>query len=806
MADYTLPAERTIDWSTAGVWYNSVDPTKPWDGTKGIPTYPVGITMQSTNPSGAYYINPTAGVDNRAAIQAAIDACPLGNAVLLPAGTFTFGSTVPAWIPLYIRNRRVLRGSGPGITTITSMTTTGTQRSIIFASSGMGNIGLATVGPDPGNTGGPLSSGYTKGSYTVVVTDAAVAATLSVGCTVLINQTNDPEFVDNVGYGGTCTWAPGGGARAFGEVKMISAITGTSITFSQPMYYTYEAAFAPKITRLNTPAGICMNAGIEDLTYDGDTDGGYGGAYAICFQYCAHCWAKGLEIKDWNSQFFRFEYTPFGCEIRKCYFHDCTAFTGGAGYGMGFLYSSTGNLIEDNIFKWVHVCTAMGGGGATANVIGYNYCHSTNHWQYTWCMSAWGSHGAHTYMNLEEGNEGTRHLADGYWGSGSHLVMFRNWSSLILNNDAQTNNRVAMEIEGNRPAEDPAHRVANRTVSVVANILGHSGMTPAYYQIGTDGAVDHHTSEHFIWKIGYPGASQDAALVDPEVESTLIRHGNYDYCTNSVADYVGGESTDFADSLYLSSKPSWFGTLDWPPFGPDITGYTKTTAAKWRWDQYQATADFNYLFTDDIGETTGYVQSFDASIIVSESETARLYVEYPHKRVVAGTSATYVIHVEPYNSFTANVTLDATGLPTNATDAYSTNPIAYTGSATATITTTGVAAGTYSIYFTGTAVGGEVGSVRVILEVVAAEDCAPKVPIRKIRVKQGDNAVFTIEANPTAGYAGDMDLSASGVPTGATGTFADTTIAYNESTTFTVDSGTASVGEHEITITGEGPA
>ena len=97
------------------------------------------------------------------------------------------------------------------------------------------------------------------------------------------------------------------------------------------------------------------------------------------------------------------------------------------------------------------------------------------------------------------------------------------------------------------------------------------------------------------------------------------------------------------------------------------------------------------------------------------------------------------------------------------------------------------------------------GSVRVILEVVASDDCAPKVPIRRIRVKQGDSAVFTVMADPTAGYTGDMDLSASGVPTGASGVFADSSIAYNASTTYTVDSGTAAVGEHEITITGEGP-
>jgi len=61
-----------------------------------------------------------------------------------------------------------------------------------------------------------------------------------------------------------------------------------------------------------------------------------------------------------------------------------------------------------------------------------------------------------------------------------------------------------------------------------------------------------------------------------------------------------------------------------------------------------------------------------------------------------------------------------------------------------------------------------VGSVRVILDIVASADADIKVPFRHVRAKQGDNAVFTIEADPIGGYTGDADLSVSGVPTGAT--------------------------------------
>lgn len=77
------------------------------------------------------------------------------------------------------------------------------------------------------------------------------------------------------------------------------------------------------------------------------------------------------------------------------------------------------------------------------------------------------------------------------------------------------------------------------------------------------------------------------------------------------------------------------------------------------------------------------------------------------------------------------------------------------------------------------------GSARIILEVVASDDCAPKLPVRQIVSNRG-RVRCSRSSDPTAGYTGNMDLSASGVPTGAAGVFADTEIAYNESTTFTV--------------------
>ena len=96
-------------------------------------------------------------------------------------------------------------------------------------------------------------------------------------------------------------------------------------------------------------------------------------------------------------------------------------------------------------------------------------------------------------------------------------------------------------------------------------------------------------------------------------------------------------------------------------------------------------------------------------------------------------------------------------------------------------------------------------SVTVILEIVEAADADIKVPIKKVRAKKGDNAVFTIEADALSGYTSDVDLSVTGVPTGASSSFGDSSLAYNGITTLTVDTGTADAGTYKLVITGEGP-
>ena len=54
---------------------------------------------------------------------------------------------------------------------------------------------------------------------------------------------------------------------------------------------------------------------------------------------------------------------------------------------------------------------------------------------------------------------------------------------------------------------------------------------------------------------------------DPNVERTLLRHGNYDFATRSLR-WDPSRPRRLPASLFRDRKPAWFGNCPWPPFDP----------------------------------------------------------------------------------------------------------------------------------------------------------------------------------------------------------------------------------------------
>src|SRR5271165_5611122 len=173
--------------------------------------------------------------------------------------------------------------------------------------------------------------------------------------------------------------------------------------------------------------------------------------------------------------------------------------------------------------------------------------------------------------------------------------------------------------------------------------------------------------------------------------------------------------------------------------------------------------------------------------------------------VTAGLGTTYNITVGALNGFTGMVNLSVNGLPSGATGSFT--PPSVTGSGTsglAVSTTSGTAAGTYPLTITGTS-GTLTHSTTVTLVVNAAP--SPDFSIsaspssQTVMVAQG--TTYNVTTGVLNGFTGAINLTVSGLPTGATGSFTPPTVTGAGTSSLAVSTGTTTTpGNYTLTITG----
>jgi len=237
----TLPAgERLLDFSGAGYMGGGV----------AIPTVAVAKTV---TPS---------GVDDTAAIQAAIDAVSklpatagVRGAVLLAAGTFQLSGSLSI-----ATSGVVLRGSGSG-TGGTIVDITGSPRMVLsVAGTGSYTEGTTTLVTD---------SYVPSGSTTLHV---ASTTGLQVGSTVLVKRPVTQAWVDFMGMndmvrnGSLETWIAVGSTA--NEDRTVTAIAGDTITLDLPVSDSFDSKYTspPGVTvGPYTFAGRLEQVGIESM-------------------------------------------------------------------------------------------------------------------------------------------------------------------------------------------------------------------------------------------------------------------------------------------------------------------------------------------------------------------------------------------------------------------------------------------------------------------------------------------------------------------------------------------------------------
>ncbi len=211
------------------------------------------------------------------------------------------------------------------------------------------------------------------------------------------------------------------------------------------------------------------------------------------------------------------------------------------------------------------------------------------------------------------------------------------------------------------------------------------------------------------------------------------------------------------------------------------------------------------------GTGGGVTETTAVSLTITSSTGSLTLTAGPSSLSVnQGSSGTSTITSSIPTGFDSAVTLSATGMPTGVTAAFSPTSIAAPGSGSSTLTLTvssSAATGSYTITVTGKG-GGDTATTTVTLTVVGA---APGFTLTAnpaaVTVQEGANGTSTITATPSGGFDGSITLSASGLPSGVTGSFNPSSIpapgSGSSTLTLTVSS-SAAAGTYTVNVIGTG--
>jgi hypothetical protein len=522
-----LPIDRRIDWSFAGI-------------PEGIPAR---TTICATIDNGVYGNGIT---DATSAIQDAIENCPDGQVVFLPEGIYITSDTI------HLYDNDTLRGAGPGKTILKH--TGGYLRSMVDM---RGLIYWQIAGLH--KTTGVLEA--QKDSQVITL---ASASGISPGDILLINQLNDDIIVDPVGVEGKCTYCGyEDGDRVLGQLVEVTSVNGNQVTLDVPLHWTYDTDLDPWAYQVDADAMI-RNAGLEDLTLTQDDPEV---EFMIEMDGAQYSWIKNIEIRNVQRRGM-WVIDSLQNEIRECYVHSgIDGYGRDRGYGILLDLHSSNNLVENNVLSTIDGGGVMAGGGASGNVIAYNYLHEILFDDPWWMIASPSiSHAPHPKMNLWEGNFGYKAEADIIHGSSSHNTIFRS-RSFGWQKDSITTRNNAIEFAAK-----------NTYMNVVGSVLGTAGKSNRYEVLPGQPYDD--WSERAIYALGV-----GSGVEDPNVEATLLRHGNYDYVTNSVIWDPAIPDHTLPDSLYRDSAPAWWcQETPWPSIGPDVPGYSNDIPAKRRFE------------------------------------------------------------------------------------------------------------------------------------------------------------------------------------------------------------------------------
>jgi hypothetical protein len=549
----TLLLAGLLIGSNAKAQTNPIDPSRRTDWSQaGIP----GGIVHRTNICATFGPGATT-----ASINGAIAACNNG-VVYLSAGTYNVSS-----LTFIGKSNITLRGAGPEQTIVKfsgADSCNGLWADVCVR--GASSVWTGNVLPLGGGIAN-WTGGYVKGATQITLDSTAG---LTVGQVIVLDQLDDTTDTGGI----VVSFAPGftiegsapgrPGPRSQQQYVKVTAISGNQVTISPGLHMpNWRAAKSPQAWWWGGPSQTAMMIGIEDLTLDHSASGATSG---VSFFNAYTGWLKNIKSLNagrnhvWLSQAARIE-------VRDSYFYG-TKNAASQSYGVESLMTSD-DLVVNNIFH--HVTSPIMMGPSSGSVYAYNYMIDMYYYISTWMAEGIvGGHDAGNAMNLFEGNVGNGFLMDLFHGTGNLATLFRNQFSGIEPGKTQS---------ATIPIDIYAY---NRFVNIVGNVLGTRGHHTQYEESlvppGVHGGF--HTS---IYSLGYPDldfTSYNGVSYDRLTVTTMLRWGNFDYVTNTSrfeASEVPTGNPLPADrslpaSLFMSSKPAFWGTVPWPPIGPEVVG------------------------------------------------------------------------------------------------------------------------------------------------------------------------------------------------------------------------------------------
>lgn len=534
----------------------SSDRLYPW-------TNYVGFRGGITNRTTVYTVLAASGGDDTAAISSALGSCPANQVVVLSNGTFNVNSFIDF---CGVSDGVTLRGLGTTGANLTRVLTSGDYFYVR-------NCNYSTAEASESL----ISANATKGDFSL--TFASHPTWVRTNQLVMISMLDGVDQVccgvDGGFAGPHYIAATAGERRGRCQINKVVATNSTTVTFESPMHWDYTTAATAEISEsfydIATSAPI-RGIGFENLKIESSSDGT---AHAFFFENAECGYVKDCMITNIPGlAAIAFQAGSYRCEARGNYIVNSKNYGGGGnGYGVAFYNSSSQHLVTDNQFNHLHIGVNSDPGQGC--VISYNYF--TNMFADSGQSPGILLHGVHGAFNLLEGNFTHDKVGgDMFHGSAGYCTVFRN---RVIGKGGSTAGT------GNIPV---IFQNTNRYMNIVGNVLGltnfHTGYTAA-----ASGAslVSCSEDDRNIIQIGCgPGSLRDDSWSESQVLVDV--NGVFTNGANLTVVLHTYTTNDLASSYYLTTAPTNFGILAWPPYSPTMS-----------WDQASPTnipAGYRWFF------------------------------------------------------------------------------------------------------------------------------------------------------------------------------------------------------------------